>query len=147
VRAVAVDEEFEQLKKKRLSVLNATAEPVGQLVLEDPGLEGGAGPVDTEALRSAVLGALRTVYDPEIPLNIYDLGLIYGFDVFPEGRIDLRMTLTAPGCPVAGALVREVHEKVRSVPGVSLARTELVWDPPWTREHMSEAARLELGLL
>jgi FeS assembly SUF system protein len=143
-----VDEEFEKLKHKRLTVLNVpTAEPVGHLVLEDPGYTPPAGSIDTGALRQQVVAALRTVFDPEIPLNIYDLGLIYGFDVGADGRIDLRMTLTAPGCPVAGSLVREVHEKVRSVPGVSTARTELVWDPPWSRENMSEAARLELGLL
>jgi FeS assembly SUF system protein len=142
-----LDEEFEKLKKPRLPVLNAApAEPVGDLVLEDPGLSP-RDVVDREALESAVRAALRTVHDPEIPLNIYYLGLIYGADVTPDGSVHVRMTLTAPGCPVAGSLVSEVHQAVRGVPGVRVARTQLVWDPPWSRDRMSEAARLELGLL
>jgi len=91
--------------------------------------------------------ALRTVYDPEIPLNIYDLGLVYEVDVGDASAVHVRMTLTAPGCPVAGSLVQEVHDRVRSVPGVTRVKTELVWDPPWTRERMSMEAQLELGLL
>jgi FeS assembly SUF system protein len=141
------DPEFEQLKKKQLTVLNAHAEPVGNLVLEDPGRDATATFESPGALHADVIAALKTVYDPEIPLNIYDLGLIYDCEVAGDGHVHVRMTLTAPGCPVAGSLVREVHDKVRAVAGVRTAKTELVWDPPWTREHMSEAARLELGLL
>ncbi|WP_018992266.1 SUF system Fe-S cluster assembly protein [Aromatoleum toluclasticum] len=99
-------------------------------------------------LRAEVIAALRTVYDPEIPVNIYDLGLIYGLDVDEEsGRVAVRMTLTAPGCPVAETFPGTVQCAVEEVAGVSEASVELVWDPPWSAAQMSEAARLELGLL
>lgn len=98
-------------------------------------------------LRSAVTEALRTVYDPEIPLNIYDLGLIYGLETDAQGKVDLQMTLTAPACPVAQTFPQVVEETVRAVPGVTSAHVELVWDPPWTQDRMTEAARLQLGLL
>jgi FeS assembly SUF system protein len=102
-------------------------------------------PVDVEAVRPIVVEALKTVYDPEIPVNIYELGLIYAVDIDPEGMADIKMTLTAPACPVAGILPQEVADKVASVTGISQARVELVWDPPWTMERMSEEAKLELG--
>lgn len=99
-------------------------------------------------LRADVIAALRTVYDPEIPVNIYDLGLIYGLDVDEEsGKVAVRMTLTAPGCPVAETFPGTVQCAVEEVSGVSEASVELVWDPPWSAAQMSEAARLELGLL
>jgi FeS assembly SUF system protein len=101
---------------------------------------------DGETMRRNVIAALRTVYDPEIPINIYDLGLVYGIDVLPEGRVDIRMTLTAPACPVAGEMPGIVEERVMQLPGVDEARVDLVWDPPWTRDMLSEAARLQLGL-
>jgi|SRR5579883_2536925 FeS assembly SUF system protein len=91
-----------------------------------------------------VVKALRTVFDPEIPVNIYDLGLIYGLKV-EDGIAHVRMTLTAPGCPVAGILPGQVEAAVRAVPGITDAKVELVWDPPWDRSRMSEAAKLELG--
>jgi FeS assembly SUF system protein len=100
-----------------------------------------------KAILERVIDALRTVYDPEIPVNLYDLGLIYDIDVADEGAVRVRMTLTAPGCPVAGTLPLEVQKKVESVEGVRDAAVELVWDPPWTKDRMSEAALLELGLL
>ena len=100
-----------------------------------------------EATRQNVIAALRTVYDPEIPVNIYDLGLIYAIDVLPEGRVDIRMTLTAPACPVAGEMPHVVEERVMQVPGIDEARVELVWDPPWDRELLSEEAKLQLGLI
>lgn len=100
-----------------------------------------------EAMRQNVIAALRTVYDPEIPINIYDLGLVYDLDVLPEGRIDIRMTLTAPACPVAGEMPGVVEERILQVPGVSEARVDLVWDPPWSRDLLSEEAKLQLGLL
>ena len=103
--------------------------------------------VEEGVLRERIVDALKTVHDPEIPLNIYDLGLIYGFDIDPESNVEIRMTLTAPGCPVAGMLVREVARKVGDVDGVRVSHVELVWDPPWTKDRMSEAALLELGLL
>jgi len=101
---------------------------------------------DAGALEQRVIAALRTVYDPEIPVNIYDLGLIYALDVSEAGVVRIRMTLTAPGCPVAQTFPGTVEQAVKSVPGVTEARVDLVWDPPWSREKMSEAARLELGM-
>jgi FeS assembly SUF system protein len=103
--------------------------------------------VQTGSLEERVLAALRTCYDPEIPVNVYELGLIYELKIEPTGEVHIRMTLTSPGCPVAGSLVREVQSKVEAVPGVTSARVELVWDPPWDRSRMSEGALLELGLL
>ena len=104
-------------------------------------------PIDTAQVQAAVIAALQTIYDPEIPVNIYELGLIYGVEVSPEGRAEIRMTLTAPACPVAGALVEEVADKAGRVEGVSTSHVELVWDPPWTPDNMTEAAKLELGML
>jgi FeS assembly SUF system protein len=102
----------------------------------------------TEHLEARVIDALRTVFDPEIPVNIYDLGLVYGLDVDEaEGRVEIRMTLTAPGCPVAQTFPATVEDAVFSVYGVNDACVELVWDPPWSRERMSDAARLQLGML
>jgi FeS assembly SUF system protein len=101
--------------------------------------------IQTEALQRKSIDALRTCYDPEIPVNIYDLGLIYGLEVEPSGRVLIRMTLTAPNCPVAGTLPAEVEARVRAVPGVTDVRLDLVWDPPWDRDRMSESARLQLG--
>lgn len=98
-----------------------------------------------ERVKDDVILALRSCYDPEIPVDIYELGLIYGVEVDDHGRVEVRMTLTSPACPVAESLPAEVEAKVRSVPGVSAASIELVWDPPWDREMMSEAAKLELG--
>ncbi len=100
-----------------------------------------AGP--TEA---AVIAAISTVYDPEIPVNIYELGLIYKIDIGVGGKVVIDMTLTAPACPVADILPVEVADKVRELPGVTDVAVELVWDPPWTPELLSEAARLELGM-
>jgi len=94
-----------------------------------------------------VVDALREVYDPEIPVNIYELGLIYGVLVEPSGAVTVRMTLTAAGCPAAQALPAEVQERVRTVPGVTSAKVDLTFDPPWDPSRMSEAARLELGML
>lgn len=101
-----------------------------------------------KAVAEKVIEALRTVYDPEIPVNLYDLGLIYDIDVDAEtSAVYVQMTLTAPGCPVAGTLPAEVQKKIESIPGIPQAVVELVWDPPWSKDRMSEAALLELGLL
>jgi FeS assembly SUF system protein len=97
-------------------------------------------------LEAPVIAALHTCFDPEIPVDIYELGLIYGIDIQPSGEVNIRMTLTSPGCPVAGSLPGEVEQKVRSVPGVTSAKVELVWEPPWCMEKMSEAAKLQLGM-
>ena len=92
-----------------------------------------------------ILEALREVYDPEIPVNIYDLGLIYDVNVDEYGVVDIEMTLTSPACPVAGILPGQVEQKVREVPGVAEVTVELVWEPAWSMDRMSEEARLELG--
>jgi FeS assembly SUF system protein len=109
------------------------------------------GAVDSNAtlihdIEEQVVAVLRTCYDPEIPVNIYELGLIYQVDVTPVGEVTIRMTLTSPMCPVAGTLPGEVQAKVKAIPGVVDAKVELVWEPPWDKERMSEAARLELGI-
>jgi FeS assembly SUF system protein len=102
---------------------------------------------DPEVLKEQVVEVLRTCYDPEIPINIYDLGLIYGIDVDPAGRVEIKMTLTSPACPVAGTLPPEVEARVRFLPWVTDSRVELVWEPPWNPNMMSEMAKLELGFV
>jgi FeS assembly SUF system protein len=101
---------------------------------------------DSSELRNAVIEALKDIYDPEIPVNIYDLGLVYKLKIDPTGKVDIDMTLTAPGCPVAQTFPGTVEERVKAVPGVSDAHVEIVWDPPWEKSRMSELARIELGL-
>ena len=98
-------------------------------------------------LRDRIEDTLRSVYDPEIPVNIMELGLVYRIEVKEDNLVFVTMTLTAPACPVAGDIVREVEEKVKSVPGVADAHIQLTFDPPWNKEMMSEEARLELGFL
>jgi FeS assembly SUF system protein len=126
----------------------------------------GAGPVDSPAnelsqsiddivpdpgriaeIRPQVIEALKTVYDPEIPVNIYEMGLIYDVIVDARSRVGVRMTLTAPACPAAQTLPVEVKQKAAAVAGVSEAKVEIVWDPPWTKDRMSDVAKLELGML
>jgi FeS assembly SUF system protein len=104
-----------------------------------------ATPFETLDLEANVIEAIRQCYDPEIPVNIYDLGLIYNVDVQPSGEVNVKMTLTSPMCPVAGTLPPEVEQRVREVKGVTDASVEVVWDPPWNPEMMSEEARLDLG--
>ena len=109
--------------------------------------EAALAPVDPVATQERVIEALKTIFDPEIPLNIYELGLIYDVQVSPDGNTEVKMTLTAPACPVAGMLVQQVADKAGQVEGVTKSRVELVWDPPWTPDRMSDEAKLELGLL
>ena len=99
----------------------------------------------TESLDDRIIAALREVYDPEIPVNIYDLGLIYRIDCDDLGVVEIDMTLTAPGCPVAQTFPGTVEAAVQNVEGVATAEVELVWEPPWTPDRMSEAVKLELG--
>ena len=99
------------------------------------------------ALYESVIDALKDIYDPEIPVNIYDLGLIYGVDVGKDGDVAVTMTLTTPHCPVAESMPGEVELRVGSVPGVRDAEVNLVWDPPWGPDKMTDEARLELGML
>lgn len=117
--------------------------------MTEPGTEVPVTPANAapDVLRERVVEALRTVYDPEVPVNIYDLGLIYRLDIDEQGVVALSMTLTAPGCPVAQTFPGTVEAAVKAVPGVKDAAVELVWDPPWSRERMSEAAQLQLGML
>src|ERR1051325_3737065 len=98
------------------------------------------------SLKDQVIAALKKVFDPEMPVNIYELGLIYGIDVSSDGLVLIRMTLTAPNCPVAGTLPGDAERAVRGVPGVTDVKLELTFDPPWTTDRMSEAAKLALGL-
>ena len=98
-------------------------------------------------LRARIVAAIKTVYDPEIPVDIYELGLIYGIDLGADGAVKLTMTLTSPMCPVAGSMPAEVMQKVAAVEGVTDVDLQLVYDPPWTKDKMSEEARLELDML
>ncbi|PYV34567.1 MAG: FeS assembly SUF system protein [Acidobacteria bacterium] len=102
---------------------------------------------EIQALQEKIVEALRSCYDPEIPVNIYDLGLIYDTRVEPSGRVFVQMTLTAPGCPAAGTLPGEVEDKITVLPMVAEVKVDVVWDPPWTKDRMSEAAKLQLGFL
>jgi FeS assembly SUF system protein len=98
------------------------------------------------ALEEKVVEQLRSCYDPEIPVNIYELGLIYDIDVTPDGKVGIRMTLTSPMCPVAGSLPPDVEARVRAIPGVADAKVEVTWEPAWGPEMMTEAARLQLNM-
>lgn len=127
----------EKLERKRDYLAGFLAEkPQGQAAGEPGG-----------DLYEGVIAALKDIYDPEIPVNIYDLGLIYGVDVDAEGGVVVTMTLTTPHCPVAESMPGEVELRVGSVPGVRDAEVNLVWDPPWDPAKMSDEARLELGML
>ena len=128
--------------------VSGTEQPsASDYVLEDTGLNPAVEPVEVGALREGAVAILRTIKDPEIPLNIYDLGLIYMLELDEAGRAEVSMTLTSPGCPVAGVLVRQVHDALRRLAGASSVRTQLVWEPPWTKDRLSDAARLALDLL
>lgn len=98
-------------------------------------------------LETEIVKALKTVYDPEIPVNIFDLGLIYEIDVRENNLVYIKMTLTAPNCPLADDVVRDVRDAVKNIPGVTDVEVELTWNPPWNKDMMSEEAMLELGLL
>ena len=102
--------------------------------------------IRTAELKPAIVDAIRTVYDPEIPVNIWELGLIYDVTVDASGVAGVRMTLTAPGCPAAQSLPVEVAEKVKAVPGVTDAKVDVVWEPAWSKDRMSDVAKLELGM-
>jgi len=103
--------------------------------------------MNTEELKEKVIECIQTIYDPEIPVNIYELGLIYEVSVLPINNVQIVMTLTAPGCPAAQSLPVEVDQKVRQIEGVNDVHVAVTWDPPWDKSMMSEAAQLELGFL
>jgi FeS assembly SUF system protein len=103
--------------------------------------------MDSDALKEKVIEKLQTIYDPELPVNIYELGLIYEINVLPINNIQVVMTLTAPGCPAAQTLPVEVDQKLRQIEGVNDVHVAVTWNPPWDKTMMSEAAQLELGML
>jgi FeS assembly SUF system protein len=102
---------------------------------------------EAKAAKEGVIAVLRTIFDPEIPVNIHELGLIYNVSVGLKGDVRVKMTLTSPACPVAGSLPGEVEQKIRTVAHITHAKVELVWDPPWNKNMMSEAAKLELNVM
>jgi FeS assembly SUF system protein len=124
-----------QRQAERLPDASPTAPPAKPLT-----------PIEKKLLEGQVIKAIRSIYDPEIPINIWELGLIYSIDVDETAAVKIKMTLTAPACPVAGSLPGEVEKRVESIPEVRSADVELVWDPPWTKDRMSELARLTLDL-
>ncbi len=127
----------EKLERKRDYLAGFLAEKPAEVPAGAPGGD----------LQTAVIDALKEIYDPEIPVNIYDLGLIYGVEVGEDNHIAVTMTLTTPHCPVAESMPGEVELRVGSVPGVGLVDVNLVWDPPWSPANMTDEARLELGML
>ena len=140
------EQEVSNREEPNIEVPSSIEAPIDLEAAAEPTVEAPTSidaPTDLEA---PIIAALHTCFDPEIPVDIYELGLIYGIDVQPSGEVNIRMTLTSPGCPVAGSLPGEVEEKVRAVPGVTAAKVELVWEPPWCMENMSEAAKLQLGM-
>ena len=140
---------FDRLKGKK-GAAKPPSEPDTPDISESEAIKAAgdsAAPGGSDAVKAQVIEAIRTVYDPEIPVDIYELGLIYDLDVDGSGTVDIKMTLTAPACPAAGFLPGQVESVVRGVPGVNDVKLELVWDPPWTPDRMSDAARLELGML
>jgi FeS assembly SUF system protein len=150
IEALKIHKLAPEKPRRHLSVLGheepAKASDLGETEYKNPDAHAD-GPVDPDTVRARVVEALCTVFDPEIPVNIYDLGLIYDIAVEPTGECVVSMTLTAPACPVAGSLVAEVARKVGETPGVTNAKVKLVWDPPWTKDKMSEDAQFALGLL
>ena len=103
--------------------------------------------VEKTQLESKIIGALETCYDPEIPVNIHELGLVYAIDVDDDGEVQIKMTLTTPNCPVATSLPGEVQRKVAAIESIKNVKVDVVWDPPWDPSKMSEAAKLQLGLI
>lgn len=118
----------------------------GESILQEQGEKVSSVNADAAELNNAVVEALKSVYDPEIPVNIYELGLIYSVNINEGGKVVIEMTLTSPACPVAGTLPPEVEGKVRSIPGVTECVVKVVWDPPWGMHMMSEEAKLQLNL-
>ena len=114
----------------------------GKLTIEEPTQQ-----LDKSSLHAAIVDTLRGIYDPEIPVNIYDLGLIYTIDIDDQANVKLDMTLTSPGCPVAQTFPGTVEAGVAGVDGVTSAEVELVWDPPWTTDMLPDAVKLQLGIL
>lgn len=132
-----VESAGEKLERKRDYLSGFLSEKPAEVEASAPGSD----------LQAAVIEALKEIYDPEIPVNIYDLGLIYGVEIGPDNHAVVTMTLTTPHCPVAESMPGEVELRVGAVPGVGLVDVDLVWDPPWSPGNMTDEARLELGML
>lgn len=125
------------------------APPLGEDPVAEPTEVSRLSPIESlqsQALEASVIEVLKTCYDPEIPVDIYELGLIYGIEAAADGRVHIKMTLTSPACPVAGSMPGDVESRVGAIEGVTEAKVELVWSPPWSPERMSEAAQLELNM-
>lgn len=137
VDLAATESAGDKLERKRDYLAGFLAEKPPEVAATAPGSD----------LQGAVIDALKEIYDPEIPVNIYDLGLIYGVEVGDDNHVVVNMTLTTPHCPVAESMPGEVELRVGSVPGVGLVDVNLVWDPPWSPANMTDEARLELGML
>jgi FeS assembly SUF system protein len=138
-----------ETKRIPLETMNPTPAPPTQETappLAEPLGTAQLNPDELRQLEDKLVNQLCTCFDPEIPVNIYELGLIYNLELSPAGAVDVKMTLTSPACPVAGTLPGEVKSKLLKVPGVTAASVEVVWDPPWTQDRMTEAAKLQLGL-
>jgi FeS assembly SUF system protein len=133
----------EKLPETKDEVRDDKAEAAAQT--SEPAHEAAA-PAENDALKDDLVAALKTVFDPEIPVDVYELGLIYRLDVDPERNVEVDMTLTAPGCPVAGDMPGWVQNAIASVPGVGQVKVNLVFDPPWDQSRMSEEARLTLNM-
>lgn len=103
--------------------------------------------INKQALEEKIIQTLKTIYDPEIPVDIFELGLIYEVGIDDDANVKIKMTLTSPACPVAGSLPPEVEQKIAAMPGIKSAKAEIVWNPPWDKDMMSEAAKLDLGFL
>jgi FeS assembly SUF system protein len=137
VADAVVETPAEKLERKRDYLAGFLADAPKDVPAEAPGSD----------LQTAVIDALKEIYDPEIPVNIYDLGLIYNVEVGADNHVAVMMTLTTPHCPVAESMPAEVELRVGAVPGVGLVDVNLVWDPPWSPANMTDEARLELGML
>lgn len=129
-----------------LDTIEESPAPAAPPASADPPAATADAPLVPAEVEGQIVSQLKTCFDPEIPVNIYELGLIYGIQVEPTGEVVLRLTLTSPSCPAAGSLPGEVQRKAASVPGVKSVKVDLVWEPPWDPSRMSEAARLQLGL-
>lgn len=145
--ALTVDSAAERVEGRVVPVMSgATGEPPATAVDSGRSRRFVPDPTTTERLRPQIVTALSSIFDPEIPVNIYELGLIYDIAVDEAASVDIRMTLTAPGCPAALTLPGQVEQRVRDLPGVTAVRVDVVWDPPWTKDRMSDAAKLQLGI-
>ena len=140
-----VDQLRDELMSEQAAAAADKPKPLADRTPIDLALQSSGKTLRQKLIEGKVIEACRRVFDPEIPVNIYELGLIYEIDVREDASVKVKMTLTAPACPVAGSLPGEVERRIEDIPEIKSADVELVWDPPWTRDRMSEAAMLQLG--